>query len=202
MLEIRNLTKKYDKNEVLKNINYEFKKGKIYGIIGRNGVGKTTLLECIANKEKYEGKILLDNKKFTSSYVTSTPVVPDFLTVNEFMKFFLDKNPEEVLNSLDIKTEDRNKLLKECSLGTKSKVQLYVNLNTKSEVILLDEPFTNIDLVSSKKFEEMIIEKKKNSIIIVSSHKIDVIKNLCDEVLILENKDIKLIEKDKIGDKI
>ena len=129
-------------------------------------------------------------------------VEPIFLTVNEFMKFFLDKNPEEVLNSLDIKTEDRNKLLKECSLGTKSKVQLYVNLNTKSEVILLDEPFTNIDLVSSKKFEEMIIEKKKNSIIIVSSHKIDVIKNLCDEVLILENKDIKLIEKDKIGDKI
>ena len=48
----------------------------------------------------------------------------------------------------------------------------------------------------------MIIEKKKDSIIIVSSHKIDVIKNLCDEVLILENKDIKLIEKDKIGDKI
>mgnify|MGYP003413132737 FL=1 len=62
MIEVSNLSKHYGTNEVLKNINIKFDKGKVYGIVGENGAGKTTLFRCIAGLENYEGEILSDLK--------------------------------------------------------------------------------------------------------------------------------------------
>jgi len=110
-LIIENLVKNYEQKEVLKGINFEFESGKIYGLLGRNGAGKTTLFNCLNEDiETTSGEFYLsignENKKIDSNdigYVLSTPIVPDFLTGREFLKFFLDinKNKLEHFKSID-----------------------------------------------------------------------------------------------------
>ena len=140
-LIIENLNKKYDKKEVLKDIDFTFEEGKIYGLIGRNGAGKTTLFNAINEDIDIDsGKFYLENEYGKNTlntkdigYVISTPTVPEFLTAREFLEFFLEVNKD---NIKDIKTtdkyfdmvkidkEDRDKLLKEYSHGMKNKMQI------------------------------------------------------------------------------
>ena len=102
-LIIENLKKSYEKNLVLDEIDYEFESGKIYGLLGRNGAGKTTLFNCINEDISVDnGKIYLDSEYGKNiintndiGYVVSTPVVPEFLTGREFLKFYLDINPDD-----------------------------------------------------------------------------------------------------------
>ncbi len=103
-LVIENLSKNFDKKCVLKNINFTFESGKIYGLLGRNGAGKTTFFNCLNEDLKCDsGEFYLSdgksNKKIESSdigYVLSTPVVPEFLTGREFLKYFIDINKDNI----------------------------------------------------------------------------------------------------------
>ena len=138
-LVIENLYKNFDKKEVLKNVNFEFEEGKIYGLLGRNGAGKTTLFNCINEDINIaNGEIYLYNKgqkkkvmQEDIGYVLSLPVVPKFMTGREFLKFFLDINKEKIQNVktedeyfdlIKIEKEDRDKLLKDYSLGMQNKM--------------------------------------------------------------------------------
>ena len=99
-LTVKNITKSYGKKQILKGVNYEFESGKIYGLLGRNGAGKTTFFNCV-NKDILPdtGEIYLDGKALDIEdigYVVSTPVVPVFLTAREFLKFFIDINIDKV----------------------------------------------------------------------------------------------------------
>ena len=133
-LEIKNLTKTYGEKEVLKNINFTFEEGKIYGLIGRNGAGKTTFFNCINEDVEVDtGKFILsdeygENKLNTEDigYVISTPTVPEFLTGKEFLSFFLEINKDKLTDEktideyfelVKISKEDQDKLLKVYSHG-------------------------------------------------------------------------------------
>ena len=131
-LEIINLSKSYATNEVLRNIDFTFTSGKIYGLIGRNGAGKTTFFNALNEDidinsgyfyltDEY-GKRKLESKDI--GYVISTPVVPEFLTAREFLEFFLEINKGNIkdLKSIEyyfdlvkISPQDQDKLLKEYS---------------------------------------------------------------------------------------
>ena len=95
-LTIKNLTKSYGEKEVLKDINFTFEEGKIYGLIGRNGAGKTTFFNCLNEDVEIDrGEFILsdnygENELRTEDigYVISTPTVPEFLTGKEFLTFF------------------------------------------------------------------------------------------------------------------
>ena len=97
-LIVENVKKSFEKKEVLKGINFTFEKGKIYGLLGRNGAGKTTFFNCLNKDLKIdEGKFIMQEgekaRKLEISdigYVVSTPNVPEFLTGREFLKFFLE----------------------------------------------------------------------------------------------------------------
>ena len=205
-LIINNLQKKFDKKEVLKDINFEFKKGKIYGLLGRNGAGKTTLFNCInedINIDNGEFYLVEDNKTRKMEpedigYVLSTPNVPEFLTGTEFLKFFLEINKDRIkeMKSIDeyfdymkIKKEDRNKLLKDYSHGMKSKMQMLVNIIVGPNILLLDEPLTSFDVVVAEEIKKMLRNIKKDHIIIFSTHIMELALDLCDEIVIL-NKGI------------
>ena len=99
-LEITNLTKSYGDKEVLEKVDFSFESGKIYGLLGRNGAGKTTFFNCLNEDIEIDsGKFLLDGKRLTSDdigYATATPVVPEFLTGREFLQFFLDINEDKL----------------------------------------------------------------------------------------------------------
>ena len=163
-LEIKNLSKKYGEKEVLKDIDFTFEEGKIYGLIGRNGAGKTTFFNCLNEDIEIDsGTMILDSQYGKSNlktddigYVISTPTVPEFLTGKEFLSFFLEINKdkiadkktiEEYFELVKINKEDQDKLLKEYSHGMKNKMQMLINIIANPKVLLLDEPLTSLDIV-------------------------------------------------------
>ena len=213
-LEIKKLTKNYGKKEVLKDINFTFEEGKIYGLIGRNGSGKTTFFNCL-NKdvEINQGQFYLDKETLNPEdigYVTATPIVPEFLTGREFLKFYLDINEEKIkerktmdeyFDIVKLSHEDQNKLLKEYSHGMKNKMQILVNIIINPKVILLDEPLTALDIVVQEDMKKLLRELRKNHIIIFSTHILELAMDLCDEMVVLSNKKLEIVEKNNLNTK-
>ena len=217
-LQIENLNKSYGTKEILKDTNFTFESGKIYGLIGRNGVGKTTFFNCLNNDVSIDrGKFYLvdSDVKFELrtndiGYVVSTPIVPEFLTAREFLKFFIDinkdriediKSIEEYFKMVQIDEADWDKLLKDYSHGMKNKMQILINIIAKPKVILLDEPLTSLDIVVQDEMKKLFRTLKKEHIIILSTHILELAMDLCDEIVILNNKELELIEKNNLNTK-
>ena len=218
ILEVLNLKKKFGEKEVLKNINFTFESGKIYGLLGRNGAGKTTFFNCL-NED-----ILPDEGTFnivTESsrpltiddigYVLSTPVVPEFLTGREFLKFFLEINEGKIKNEktideyfdfMKIEEEDRDKLLKDYSHGMKNKMQMLINIIASPNILLLDEPLTSLDVVVAEEMKEILRSIKTEHILIFSTHIMDLALSLCDEIIILKDGNLTLVDKNLKGEKL
>ena len=217
-LEVVELTKNYGDKQVLDDVNFTFEEGKIYGLLGRNGAGKTTFFNAL-NKDIYvdSGRFYLDTvygreklEPKDIGYVISTPVVPEFLTGREFLQFFLDINKDKVKDLKDIDYyfdlvhldgKDQNVLLKEYSHGMKNKMQILINIITNPNVILLDEPLTSLDIVVQEEMKELFKKLKKDHIIIFSTHILELATDLCDEIVILHNKKLELIEKKELNTK-
>ena len=217
-LVIENLSKSFDKKEVLKNINFTFESGKIYGLLGRNGAGKTTFFNCLNEDLKCDsGEFYLsdgkNNKKIESSdigYVLSTPVVPEFLTGREFLKYFIDINKDNIkdLKTIDeyfdivkIDMEDRDKLMKDYSHGMKNKMQMLIYLIASPNILLLDEPLTSFDVVVAEEMKELLKKMKKNRILIFSTHIMELALDLCDEIVVLNKGELLEIKRDELTDK-
>ncbi len=215
-LEIQHLTKSYGEKEVLKDIDFIFEEGKIYGLLGRNGVGKTTFFNALNEDIDIDsGKFFLEteygkNKLKTKDigYVISTPIVPEFLTAKEFIQFYLDINPEKQKKTIEeyfelvkISKKDQELLLKEYSHGMKNKIQILVNMISNPKIILLDEPLTSLDIVIQEEMKKLLKDMKKDHIIILSTHILELAIDLCDDIVILSNKQISKVEKKELTTK-
>lgn len=217
-LEVKNLSKSYGEKKVLEDINFEFSSGKIYGLIGRNGAGKTTFFNCLNQDISMDtGKVVLEDEFGSNSlsnkdigYVLSTPLVPEFLTAKEFLTFFMEINKERLdpkmsiedyFELVKIESSDQNKLLKEYSHGMKNKMQMLINIISNPKVILLDEPLTSLDVVVQEEMKKILKKYKDGHIIIFSTHILELALDLCDEIVILNNKKLELIEKDNLNAK-
>ena len=211
-LLVKKKKKKFGENKVLKGINFEFEKGKIYGLLGINGAGKSTFFNCINSDLDYTGEILLQDEENKTrvpdsndiGYCVSEPVVPEFLTGREFLKFFLEINGDRVRNKktieeyfdmMNIDHKDMNKLLKDYSLGMKNKMQMLVNIILDSELLLLDEPLTSLDVVVAEEMKNLFKSLKKDHILIFSTHIMELALDLCDEIVILSNGVLTKVEK-------
>ena len=214
-LVVKNLKKNFGKKEVLKDIYFEFEKGKIYGLLGRNGAGKTTFFNCLNEDIEVDaGEFYIEDndqkRKMEAEdigYVLSTPNVPEFLTAREFLKFFIDINKnriksektiDEYFDFMKIEQEDRDKLLKDYSHGMKNKMQMLVNIIANPSVLLLDEPLTSFDVVVAEEMKQMLKEIKKDHIIIFSTHIMELALDLCDEIVILNKGILEEIDKNNI----
>lgn len=214
-LVIKNLKKSFEKKEVLKDINFEFSSGKIYGLLGRNGAGKTTLFNCLNEDLDIDtGEFYIvdgDTRKIESKdigYVLSTPVVPEFLTGREFLKFFIDINKENIpdLKTIDeyfdlikIDVDDRDKLMKDYSHGMKNKMQMLVHIIASPSILLLDEPLTSFDVVVAEEMKELLKKLKKGHILIFSTHIMELALDLCDEIVVLNNGVLESIDKSNLN---
>ena len=217
-LVVKELKKNYERNEVLKGINFTFEEGKIYGLLGRNGAGKTTLFNCLNEDiDINSGEFyLLDNniqREITSGdigYVLSTPIVPEFLTGREFLKFFIDINKDKIntdktiddyfdLIKMDIPSRD--KLMKEYSHGMKNKMQMLINIIYNPKIILLDEPLTSFDVVVADEMKKLLKSIKKDHILIFSTHIMELALDLCDEIVVLNNGKLEKMEKGNLSKK-
>ena len=203
--------KQFDSKKVLKGATFTFEEGKIYGLLGRNGAGKTTLFNIISKDILLDsGNIyLLDGDRLELNeedlgYVISTPNVPAFLTAREFLKFFLEINDDKIKNKktideyfdiVGIDDIDRDKLLKDYSHGMKNKMQMLINFIVKPRVLLLDEPLTSLDVVVAEEMKSILKEMKEDSILILSTHIMELALSLCDEIVLLSNGVLEMIDK-------
>lgn len=212
---IEHLSKRFEKKEVLRDIDFTFEEGKIYGLLGRNGAGKTTLFNClnrdlIADGGSFyleENGIRRDVKAEDIGYVLSTPTVPEFLTGREFLKFFMDINEASVkdpkpldayFDYVSIDPEDRDKLLKDYSHGMKNKMQMLINIIAQPNILLLDEPLTSLDVVVAEEMKQLLRSLKDGRITIFSTHIMDLALDLCDEIVLLSHGELEVVEKSNL----
>ena len=216
-LQVASISKKFDQKIIFDQASFTFEKGKIYGLLGRNGSGKTTFFNCIAKNLKLdEGQIQLleedearnyDNTEigFTQTY----PQLPAFMTAYEFIRFYMDihreqikdtRKPADWLTLVGIKEEDQHRLLKDFSHGMQNKVQMLLSLVVQPPVLLLDEPLTSFDPVAALEFKQLIREAKKDYVIIFSTHILQLAQDLCDEIVLLHHQRFQAIPSEKLHD--
>ena len=217
-LDIFDFNKIFDKKEIFNDVNFSFESGKIYGLIGRNGIGKTTFFNCLNEDVPINsGKFYLEDefgKSELSSrdigYITSTPIIPEFLTAREFIDFFIEINKDRIndlkdidyyLDLVKINKEDCDKLMKDFSHGMKNKMQILINIIRNPKVILLDEPLTNLDVVVQDDLKKLFKQLKKDHIIIFSTHILELAIDLCDEIVIVNKKNLEIIENKNLNTK-
>lgn len=212
---IKHLSKSFGNKEILKDINFTFTAGKIYGLLGRNGAGKTTLFNCLNRDIKIDSGLFYFQENGSCreimseniGYVLSTPIVPEFLTGREFLKFFMEindksiknkKNIDEYFEYMRIDPEDRDKLMKDYSHGMKNKMQMLVNIIAQPDLLLLDEPLTSLDVVVAEEMKQLLRSLKEGRIIIFSTHIMDLALDLCDEIVLLNHGELEFVEKSNL----
>lgn len=215
-LEVSGLSKSFGEKKILDDIDFSFESGKIYGLIGRNGAGKTTFFNSINRDIDIDsGKFYLDDEFGKSElstsdigYVVSTPIVPEFLTAREFLSFFMeinkdkidkDKTIDDYFELVQISREDQDKLLKDYSHGMKNKMQILINIIAHPKVILLDEPLTSLDVVVQDEMKKLLRSLKNDHIIIFSTHILEIAMDLCEEIVILNNKKLELVQQSNLN---
>lgn len=211
-LILSDIKKSFEKKEVLRGASFTFETGKIYGLLGRNGAGKTTLFNCINEDLPIDGGsfgieengVRRPVRAEDIGYVLSTPVVPEFLTGREFLKFFIDINRDSITGEQDIDAyfdrmriapEDRDRLIKDYSHGMKNKVQMLVNFIANPGILLLDEPLTSFDVVVADEMKQLLRSIKHEHIIIFSTHIMELALDLCDEIVVLSEGVLEEIHK-------
>ena len=202
VLKTNNLTKQYNKNVVLDNVNITIKKGDIYGLIGRNGAGKTTTFRMIMGLlDITEGKITLNDKKIDYSvtdeigFLTEERSLLPSKTVLEQAIYYgvlkgltekeVEKRLDKYLEEFNI-TEYKNKKIKELSKGNQQKIQFMTAVIHNPELVVLDEPFSGLDPVNTELLKNIIIDLvKEEKYVIMSAHQMSTIEEFCSDILIL-----------------
>lgn len=202
-LDIINVSKKFKDITVLDNINISFEKGKIHGIVGRNGSGKTMLLKCIAGlTPTTKGEIIISGKKldYELSYPIKVGIIienPGFLpNYSGFKNLKMLSGINKDIGVDDIRKTmnlveldpDNKKHVSKYSLGMKQKLGLAQALMENPEILILDEPLNGIDLESSKKIHKILKQLSNEQItILIATHIKEDIDILCDTITYMDN---------------
>lgn len=194
-IQVENLKKSYSKHTVLKGLNFNVSRGEIFALLGINGAGKTTALECIEGLRKYDsGKVVVSGKMGIQLQSSS---LPEHMKAMEAVKLFAKWNKVKIdcsmLDALGV-LELGKKRYGEMSTGQKRRLQLALALIPNPEIIFLDEPTAGLDVEARMFFHEEIHKlKERGKTIILSSHDMAEVESLCDRIAILRNGEIAFI---------
>ena len=204
MIEVVGVKKKFRRKKVLENITFNVKKGEITALLGLNGVGKSTLLKIIMGLVKQdEGEELFNGEKLNYKTYENIAFVPDVLNTYgdmkikdafEYMSMMYEKwDMDKAYEMLkDFKLTDDLKINK-LSKGNIARVKLILGFARHTEYLLLDEPFSGIDIFTREKFIESLIGYMDNNIgILLTTHELKEVENIVDKVVFLSDGNIKI----------
>lgn len=204
LLECINLEKSYGNKKVLKKINLKIPRGKIIGLLGKNGTGKTTLIKLINDLlTPTNGKILVNGKevgiesKKIISYLPERTYLDKSMTVEEVIHYFEDfydnfdsKKARKLLKDLNL---DLDLKLSKMSKGMQEKVQLVLVMSRSTELYILDEPLGGVDPATRDYILDTILNNfSEGASVIISTHLISDIERILDEVIFIDNGKIIL----------
>lgn len=214
LLECKNLCKEYGYKPVLKNVNFKVKKGKIVGLLGPNGSGKTTIIKLINDLlEPTSGEVLIHGKKpgieskKVISYLPERTYLNFDMKVSELLEYFADfytdfrlEKAQELLQRLGINEQDR---LKTMSKGTKEKVQLVMVMSRQADLYILDEPIGGVDPAARDYILDTILNNfNEEGSVLISTHLISDIERILDEVIFIKDGEVILeSETDQLREK-
>ena len=217
-LKVKHLVKSYRDKQVLRGADYIFEEGRLYGILGRNGAGNTTLFQCMTKDVPYEDGefwMIEDGKERKVEFediglVSASPVLPDFLTGYEFIHFFQKLNAgkmqteeqkiDDYFDLVRLEESDRHRLIKTYSYGMKNKLQLLCCFLKNPKIILLDEPLSSFDIIVSHDIKELLLSMKQDHIILMSTHIMQLARDVSDEIVILKDGLLSKAEMAKAGE--
>ncbi|MCB0752458.1 MAG: ATP-binding cassette domain-containing protein [Ignavibacteriae bacterium] len=202
-LEVKNLTKTFNNITAVDNASFEVPEGSIFGLIGRNGAGKTTTIRMMMNIYMPDsGEIILRGTKVGQEFKNQVGYLPEERGLYKKMKvldtllFFAEikgKVGKEVkqkalnyLKRFDL-LERKDGKIEDLSKGNQQKVQFIATILHDPEFIILDEPFSGLDPINTNLLKEIILEeKKKNKVIILSTHLMDFAEKMCDHIAMID----------------
>ena len=204
LLEIKDLNKSFDNKEILKDINLSVQSGKIIGLLGKNGVGKTTLIKLINDLlTPTSGEILIKGQKIgvetkkVISYLPEKTYLNKQMKVSEVISYFEDfyenfdsEKAKKLLKDLDL---DINQKLTKMSKGMQEKVQLILVMSRNADLYVLDEPLGGVDPATRDYILDTILSNfNENASVILSTHLISDIEKILDEVIFIDKGQIVL----------
>ena len=204
LLECKNLYKSYGDKEILKDINLKIPKGKIIGLLGKNGTGKSTLIKLINDLlTPTKGEILINGKevgvesKKIISYLPERTYLDKSMIVSEVITYFEDfydnfdsKKAKKLLKDLDL---DINQKLNKMSKGMQEKVQLVLVMSRNADLYILDEPLGGVDPATRDYILDTILTNfNEGASVIISTHLIADIEKILDEVIFIDKGKIVL----------
>lgn len=210
-IEVKNITKVYGNKKVLDNVSFTLEEGKIYGLLGRNGAGKTTILNLITNREILEdGEIIIGGKKSKDNdsilnkiyFMAEKNYFPEEMKIKDVYKwtkeFYPNFNMEYALELSKLFELDIKKKTKNMSTGYRSISKVIVAFASGAEVLFLDEPILGLDAHHRELFYKELLKLYDDGekTIVISTHIIEEVSNMLERVIIIQNG--KLKENDEV----
>jgi len=207
IMEIRGLSKSFNKVLALDNVNLNIPRGRIIGLFGKNGAGKSTLMRCMLGFLKYDGEIYYQGRVFGHNnhhlfekvdFIPDVNTLDEGLTVQQTINYIKGINPrwdnsraEALLAKSDLPLRQK---VKNLSKGMKTKLNLLIVLSLDVEFLLLDEPTIGLDIVFRKEFFNIILGDffDETKTIFVSTHQVDEVEHILQDIIFIDKGNILL----------
>ncbi|MCM3664911.1 ABC transporter ATP-binding protein [Mesobacillus subterraneus] len=210
MIQMREINKTFEKHPAINDVNLTIEKGSIYGLIGSNGAGKTTVIKLLAGIYKQDsGEVLLngtsiyENEQLKAKlfYISDQPYFFPQYTVKQMAQFYKSIYPSwnesRFIKLAEVFEFSMNKKIQTFSKGVQRQAAFWLALSAMPEILILDEPMDGLDPVARKKVKNLLIQDvaDREMTILISSHNLREIEDICDHIGILHNGAL-LLEKD------
>lgn len=204
ILECRNLSKTFFKKKAVVDFNITLQEGKIYGLLGENGGGKTTWMKMIAGLTKptsgdivFKGHSLNYHDKAEIAYMSTEPFFYDFMTVKSvgqyYEDFFKDFDMDKFLKLIHRVGLSEDLKIRALSTGMTAKLKVIVTLARRASLYLLDEPLNGVDYKAREEIVSIILEEAvENNCFVISTHLIEEVESFIDDAIFVKNGEILL----------
>ncbi len=207
IVEVRGLTKKFGNTEILHGISFTIPTGRIYGLIGHNGAGKTTAINALLGLTDYQGDVrVLGLEPFANraelmrdtAFISDVASLPRFLKVSQMLDMMVGIHPnfikQKALDMLEDTDIRANAKIKSLSKGMLAQLHLAVVMAIDAKLLVLDEPTLGLDITYRKKFYRRLMEEymSENRSILITTHQVDEIEFLLTDLIFIRDGDIVL----------